>query len=63
MTATGHNEGTWGAVGALSVRREERIHDLLGAVVVVGHEVRVIGKDNLLRIAKVGGYLGHAEPG
>jgi hypothetical protein len=50
-------------VSAFPGRREERIHDLPGAVVVVGHEVRVGGKDNLLRVAKVGGDLGEAEPG
>jgi len=49
-------------VGAFLVRREEPIHDLPGAV-VVGHEVRVGGKDNLLRVARVGGDLGEAEPG
>jgi hypothetical protein len=52
-----------GTVGAVPGRREERIHDLPGAVVVVGHEVRVGGKDNFLRVAKVGGNLGEAEPG
>jgi len=39
----GHNEGTWVMVGAFPGRREERVHDLPGAV-VVGHEVRVGGK-------------------
>jgi hypothetical protein len=63
MAATGHNEGTWGTVGAVPGRREERIHDLPGAVVVVGHEVRVGGRDNFLRVVKVGGNLGEAEPG
>ena len=63
MAATGHNEGTWSTVGAFPGRREKRIHDLPGAVVVVGHEVRVGGKDNLLRVAKVGSDLGEAEPG
>ncbi len=63
MAATGHNEGTWGTVGVIPGRREERIHDLPGTVVVVGHEVRVSGQDNFLRVAKVGGDLGEAEPG
>ena len=63
MAVAGHNEGTWVMVGAFPGRREERIHDLPGAVVVVGHEVRVGGKDNFLRVAKVGGDLGKAEPG
>jgi hypothetical protein len=45
-------------VGTFPGRREERIHDLACAVVVVGHEVRVGGKDNFLRVAKVGGDLG-----
>ena len=63
MAAPGHNEGTWGTVSGFPGRREERIHDLPGAVVVVGHEVRVGGKDNLLRVAKVGGDLGETEPG
>ena len=63
MAVTGHNEGTWVIVGAFPGRREERIHDLAGAVIVVGHEVRVGGKDNLLRVAKVDGDLGEAEPG
>ena len=62
MTATWHNEGTWATVGAFPSRREERIHDLPAAV-VVGHEMRVDGKDNLLRVAKVSGDLGEAEPG
>jgi hypothetical protein len=48
-------------VGAFPGRREERIHDLACTVVVVGHEVRVGGKDNFLRVAKVGGDLGQAE--
>jgi hypothetical protein len=63
MAAVGHNEGTWGTVGAFPGRREERIHDLSGAIVVVGHEVRLGGNDNFLPIAKVGGDLGEAEPG
>jgi hypothetical protein len=46
MAATGHNEGTWGMVAAFPGRREKRIHDLPGAVAVVGHEVRVGGKDD-----------------
>ena len=49
-------------VGAFPGRREERVHDLPSAVVVVRHEVRVSGKDNFLRVAKVGGDLGQAEP-
>jgi hypothetical protein len=49
-------------VGAFPGRREERVHDLACAVVVVGHEVRVGGKDNFLRVAEVGGDLGQAEP-
>jgi hypothetical protein len=49
-------------VGAFPSWREERIHDLPGTVVVVGHEVRIGGKDNFLRVAKVGGDLGEAEP-
>ena len=44
MAASGHNEGTWGTAGAFPGRGEEHIHDLPGAVVVVGHEVRVGGK-------------------
>ena len=63
MAVTGHNEGTWVMVGASPGRREERIHDLPGTVVIVGHEVRIGGKDNFLRIAKVGSDLGEAEPG
>ena len=63
MAATGHNEGTRGMVRTFPGLSEERIHDLPGAVVVVGHEVRVGGKDNFLRVAKVGGDLGEAEPG
>ena len=43
MAVTGHNEGTWVMVGAFPRQREERVHDLPGAV-VVGHEVRVGGK-------------------
>jgi uncharacterized membrane protein len=62
MAVTGHNEGTWVMVGAFPSRREERVHDLPGAVVVVGHEVRVSDKDNFLRVAKVGSDLGQAEP-
>ena len=50
-------------VGAFRGRCEERIHDLPGAVVIVGHEVRVGGQDDFLRVAKVGGGLGEAEPG
>ena len=63
MAATGHYEGTWGTVGIFPGRREERTHDLPSTVVVVRHEARVGGKDNLLRVAKVGGDLGEAEPG
>jgi hypothetical protein len=59
MAATGHNEGTWSMVGAFPGRREERIHDL-PTTVVVRHEVRVGGKDNLLRVAKVRGDLDQA---
>jgi hypothetical protein len=33
MAASGHNEGTWGTVGAFPGRGEEHIHDLPGAVV------------------------------
>ena len=62
MSVTGHNEGTCALVGAFPGRREERIHDLPSAVVVVGHEVRVGGKDNFLRVTKVGGDLSQAEP-
>jgi hypothetical protein len=62
MAVTGRNEGTWVMVGAFPGRREERVHDLPGAVLVVGHEVRVSGKDNFLRVAKVGNDLGQAEP-
>jgi hypothetical protein len=51
-----------GTVGASPGRREERIHNFQGAV-VVGHEARVGSKDNLLRVAKIGGDLGEAEPG
>jgi hypothetical protein len=40
-----------GTVGTFPGRREERIHDLPGAVVVVGHEMRVGGKDYFLRVA------------
>jgi hypothetical protein len=63
VAVTGHNEGTWGSVGAVPVRREERVHDFPGAVVVVGYEVRLGGKDDFLGVAKVGGDLGETEPG
>ena len=44
-------------VRAFPDRCEERIHNLPGAVVVGGHEVRVGGKDDFLRVAKVGATL------
>ena len=50
-------------VGAFPDRREERIHDLPGAVVVVGHEVRVSGKDNFLRVATITRGLSEEEGG
>jgi hypothetical protein len=40
-------------VSAFPGRREERIHDLPGAIVVVRQEVRAGGKDNFLHIAAV----------
>jgi GntR family transcriptional regulator len=48
MAASGHNEGTWGTVGAFPGRCEERIHDLPGTGLLQDEVPHQFGIDGML---------------
>jgi deoxyribose-phosphate aldolase len=53
---------TW-VLGGRPRCTEERVHDLAGTVVVIGHEVGVGGEHDFFRVPEVGSDLREAEPG